>query len=658
MANTSVTYTASGAQTNYSVPFPFISRDHVKVFVNTIELLTPTWWTWVSDSQIAFRDPPAASSAIKIQRVTPGDARLVDFQNGAVLTEADLDLSANQNFYLAQEAYENYAALVNNEMIRVGTSLGVSDTDTDLIIAGLVEQMLADANAANLQARITDIDANAEAIIDLENGLQVQINTLAQGVAANVYVQATAPVPGVGGVPDPILEGSRWYDSDDNNAPYIYLSGVWTSIEDPRIGDAKAYIDILESSYGAGGAALVTELTTMSNATTNVASELALLGAQNGGATAFIIDSNTVKLDSDIGDTLAVRFSQITADHNDNQAQITAEQSARISGDSVIASDVALLGAKNGAATAFILDTSTVKIDSDVGDTFATRFTALSAADSSNSAAITTINTVTIPGINSDVTALEARQGVQLNVNDYVTGFVQNNDGKSGTFSILTDKFYVVDPANGGQNPTAVFAIESGTVRAQNMLLHQLALSSTGNIHAGKTSAASTTKGFWLGHDGASNYDFRIGDATQELRWDGSANELSITGRLTFKNANGSFVPTFTGFTSSPSTTIFYLDLGKFVMLWSTSGWGGTSNATTMTITNLPTALRPTGTVQTSCVLTDNSADEVAGASIYLGTITFKLHNGSHQLSNFGFTASGTKGAPGGWSLIYPKIGS
>jgi hypothetical protein len=166
---------------------------------------------------------------------------------------------------------------------------------------------------------------------------------------------------------------------------------------------------------------------------------LNILGAQNGDGSAFIIDLDSVKVDSDTGVSLATRFSTIDSSISTNAASITTEQTTRADADTAIASTIALMGAENGAGTAFILDEDTVKIASDGGDTVAERFTALSAADSANSASITTIQTVDLPD-------LTARYGVSLNANGYVSGFLQNNDGTSGSFVIAADKFAVVTP--------------------------------------------------------------------------------------------------------------------------------------------------------------------------------------------------------------------
>src|SRR5690348_11067887 len=49
-------------------------------------------------------------------------------------------------------------------------------------------------------------------------------------------------------------------------------------------------------------------------------------------------------------------------------------------------------------------------------------------------------NTATIQTVQSSVNGLEAKYGVTLNVNGYVTGFEQNNNGQSGSFIVQADK--------------------------------------------------------------------------------------------------------------------------------------------------------------------------------------------------------------------------
>ena len=94
-----VTYTGNGSTTQYSIPFEFIDSTHVKAFIDGVETSAFT----ISSSTLTFTTAPANASVVRIERQTPTDARLIDFTDGSVLTESDLDRSADQNFYIAQE---------------------------------------------------------------------------------------------------------------------------------------------------------------------------------------------------------------------------------------------------------------------------------------------------------------------------------------------------------------------------------------------------------------------------------------------------------------------------------------------------------------------------------------------------------------------------
>ncbi|MEW5249907.1 phage tail fiber domain-containing protein [Microbulbifer sp. 2201CG32-9] len=490
--NTRQLFEADGLQTEFTFAFPYLDIRHVKVYLDGLLQIRALHYS-ISGNKVTLDTAPTQGSAVEIRRESSPNHILVDFTDGSVLREKDLDTAYLHNFYLSQEYADHFNKLINDTLIGLADGTEITATEPDEVITALVNRMIEDAAADTLRQRINDIDLNAEAIITLGESLQIQVNTLAQGVAAVVYVQDEAPVPGVGGVPDPIPDGARWYDSDENNKPYIYDSdsAQWVSIEDPRIGQAVADINVLQTDVAGNAAAIVQEALARSTADTALASTLGLLGVQNADQTAFIIDSATVKLDSEAGDTLANRFSQLSAADGALQSQITSEQTARADADGALASTISLIGAENGAGTAFILDTSKVKVSGT--ETFAERLSALTAADGDNFTAIQTLQTVDIP-------KLEAKYGVSLNVNGYVTGFVQNNDGKSGNFAILADRFAVVDPS-GDPNEAEYVPFEiingkinmRGTVQVDGDLLVNGSLSGVklvqGAISADKISA-------------------------------------------------------------------------------------------------------------------------------------------------------------------------
>lgn len=100
MAYSYVRYEASGSTANYTFSFPYLDTSHINVRLNG-ELTTA--FTFLNASTIAFNTAPAENTTIEIRRVTPKDSAIVDFQDGSVLLEKDLDLLATFNLYVAQE---------------------------------------------------------------------------------------------------------------------------------------------------------------------------------------------------------------------------------------------------------------------------------------------------------------------------------------------------------------------------------------------------------------------------------------------------------------------------------------------------------------------------------------------------------------------------
>lgn len=99
MAITSVTYTGNGSTTAYNVPFPYLNKSHVYVYVNGV--LT-TAYTWTSTSIITFSAAPANAATILIKRDTP-ETPMVDFTAKSRWTTADLNLATKQALYCVEE---------------------------------------------------------------------------------------------------------------------------------------------------------------------------------------------------------------------------------------------------------------------------------------------------------------------------------------------------------------------------------------------------------------------------------------------------------------------------------------------------------------------------------------------------------------------------
>ncbi|BAF89577.1 phage tail fiber protein [Azorhizobium caulinodans ORS 571] len=102
MALSYAQYQGNGSQQTFAVPFPYLDRSHIQVRV----ALDLSGFTWDDPQTIRITPAPAPGAVVEIRRVTPRENRMVDFVDGSVLTESDLDLANIQTFYIVQEAID------------------------------------------------------------------------------------------------------------------------------------------------------------------------------------------------------------------------------------------------------------------------------------------------------------------------------------------------------------------------------------------------------------------------------------------------------------------------------------------------------------------------------------------------------------------------
>jgi hypothetical protein len=120
-----VRYSGNGSTTNYTFSFPVISTDHIKVRVNGTLV---TNWSFLNASTIQFAAAPANAAVIEIRRETPKESAIVNFTDGSVLLERDLDLLATWQLYVAQETEDDLEDTIKTD------SLGRFDAQNKRII--------------------------------------------------------------------------------------------------------------------------------------------------------------------------------------------------------------------------------------------------------------------------------------------------------------------------------------------------------------------------------------------------------------------------------------------------------------------------------------------------------------------------------------------
>ena len=103
MALSFVTYTGDGSNKAFNLTFTYLQQSEVGVKVNNVAVT----FAWLTSSSIETTVAPASGAFVEVRRTSSRTARVVDFQDGALLTEAALDADSNQLFNLAQEAFDS-----------------------------------------------------------------------------------------------------------------------------------------------------------------------------------------------------------------------------------------------------------------------------------------------------------------------------------------------------------------------------------------------------------------------------------------------------------------------------------------------------------------------------------------------------------------------
>jgi hypothetical protein len=255
------------------------------------------------------------------------------------------------------------------------------------------------------------------------------------------------------------------WDADDSAPITPTAPTIYNPLNSPfilGIDDAQTTADDAAAAVLITSAALTVEQTTRANADTALAARATTLEATVNNSTtgvaataARLTTEETTRATADTA--LASRSTALEATVNSStdgnvalKARISTEESARASGDSANATSISNLSTTVGA------------------------------------------NTASISTIQTSVNGLSVRYGVSLDVNGFVTGFVQNNNGTSGTFDILATAFRVTIP---GSTPKTVFSVSGSNIEINNNVSINGSLVVSGTVNTTQLTANAATSG-------------------------------------------------------------------------------------------------------------------------------------------------------------------
>jgi hypothetical protein len=151
-------YTGNGSTTQFTIGFPYIRREHIKVYV----AYTDTAYTYVNSATVQLAAAPGAGVRVEVRRVTPATSLLVDFADGSTLVAADLDTSNLQHLYLEQELDDSLKQTVSidpatglpdaggQRIVNVGTPVSGSDAATKTYVDNIVTTGVPDGDKGDI----------------------------------------------------------------------------------------------------------------------------------------------------------------------------------------------------------------------------------------------------------------------------------------------------------------------------------------------------------------------------------------------------------------------------------------------------------------------------------------------------------------------------
>ena len=179
MANTFVDYTGDNTTTSFAFSFPYLDDSHIVVQVDQASVsggafvtktIVDDYTIQTSPSKaIIFVTAPATGDRIRIKRDSASETALVDFENGSVLTEVELDRAYLHNLYLNEEIEEG-----SGKNVMTKNSAGNFEADLAKIVDLADPTAAQDAATKNYvdteitterTARIADVDAEETARI-------------------------------------------------------------------------------------------------------------------------------------------------------------------------------------------------------------------------------------------------------------------------------------------------------------------------------------------------------------------------------------------------------------------------------------------------------------------------------------------------------------
>ena len=319
---TATTHTGNGSTNNFAISFTFLANNEVDVTVAGVLKTLDTHYT-ISGSTVTFTsgNTPANGAAVKFQRDTNISAKKVDFQDGSVLTETDLDTNSDQVLFAQQEITDKLGgieegATADQTAAEIRT-LVESATDSNVFtdadhtkLNGIETAATADQTAAEIRTLVesaSDSNVFTDADHTKLNGIEAsatadqtaaEIRTLVESATdSNVFTDADHTKLNA------IEAGAT---ADQTNAEIRAAveaasdSNVFTDADHSKLNAIEANADVTDATnVDAAGAVMNSDLDTKGEI---------LVGDGSGDPTALSVGQNGYILTADSSEATGIKW--------------------------------------------------------------------------------------------------------------------------------------------------------------------------------------------------------------------------------------------------------------------------------------------------------------------------------------------------------------
>ena len=418
MAYSIVQFVGDGTSTTYSFPFPYIDSSHIEVKVSGV----PVGFSFANTNTVTLDAPAASGALISISRNTPKSAVPVDFSDGSILREADLDVLAVFSTYVAQETYDRADDALGYDssdgkwdaVSRVIKNVGNPVNAGDAVNKGTIDSLY--PYVATVAGSITNVNTVGAA--------GANVNTVAGNIASvNTVAGNTANVSKVAAVDAKVTTVAN------NDANVTTVAGSITSVN--TTAAAIANVNTTAGSIGNVGTVATnianvnavagnnTNITAVAGNAANINSAVANSSNINAAVANAANISTVAGNTTNVTKVAAIDTKVTTVANNDANVSTVAGISGNVTTVAGIAANVTTVANNNANVTS--VANNSANINAAVGNA-ANINAAVSNTTNINAVVANAANINTVAGVNADVTTVATNIAAVLDAPNQAAG--------------------------------------------------------------------------------------------------------------------------------------------------------------------------------------------------------------------------------------------